>query len=130
MANEENLKPFTKNQSREEAKKNGYKGGKASGKARRERKAMKEQMQMLLSLPLKDDRAKAKFEELGINTDDMDNQMALIVSTYKQALKGNMNAMNVIREIIGEKEITVNINQNIDDKVKELNQLLDSDFNE
>lgn len=106
------------------------KGGKASVKAKRERKAMKEQMQMLLSLPLKDDRAKAKFEELGINTDDMDNQMALIVSTYKQALKGNMNAMNVIREIIGEKEITVNINQNIDDKVKELNQLLDSDLDE
>lgn len=101
------------------------KGGKASVKAKRERKAMKEQMQMLLSLPLKDDRAKAKFEELGINTDDMDNQMALIVSTYKQALKGNMNAMNVIREIIGEKEITVNINQNIDEKVKELNKLLD-----
>lgn len=125
MANEENLKPFTKNQSREEAKKNGSKGGKASVKARRERKAMREQMQMLLSLPLKDDRAKAKFEELGINTDDMDNQMALIVSTYKQALKGNMNAMNVIREIIGEKEITVNINQNIDEKVKELNKLLD-----
>lgn len=129
MANESNLKPI-KTLTNEEAKKRGSKGGKASVKARRERKAMREQMQMLLSLPLKDDRAKAKFEELGINTDDMDNQMALIVSTYKQALKGNMNAMNVIREIIGEKEITVNINQNIDDKVKELNQLLDSDLDE
>lgn len=124
MANESNLKPI-KTLTNEEAKKRGSKGGKASVKARRERKAMREQMQMLLSLPLKDDRAKAKFEELGINTDDMDNQMALIVSTYKQALKGNMNAMNVIREIIGEKEITVNINQNIDEKVKELNKLLD-----
>lgn len=124
MANESNLKPI-KTLTNEEAKKRGSKGGKASVKARRERKAMREQMHMLLSLPLKDDRAKAKFEELGINTDDMDNQMALIVSTYKQALKGNMNAMNVIREIIGEKEITVNINQNIDEKVKELNKLLD-----
>ena len=33
MANEKNLKPFDKTQSREEAKKNGQKGGIASGKA-------------------------------------------------------------------------------------------------
>lgn len=37
MANNENLKPFDSNQSREEAKKNGRKGGKKSGQVRRER---------------------------------------------------------------------------------------------
>lgn len=34
MANEQNLKPFTSEQSREEAVKNGQKGGIASGKSR------------------------------------------------------------------------------------------------
>ena len=37
MANNENLKPFDSNQSREEAKKNGKKGGEKSGQVRRER---------------------------------------------------------------------------------------------
>lgn len=118
MANEQNLKPI-KTLSKEEAKKRGAKGGKASAKAKRERKAVKEQMLMLLSLPLKDERVKAKFEELGINTSDMDNQMALTVSLYQNALKGNVKAMSLILEVIGEKVIEVNVNQNIDDNVKE-----------
>lgn len=42
MANEQNLRPFTSDQSREEAVKNGQKGGIASGKARRERKTLAE----------------------------------------------------------------------------------------
>ena len=53
MANEQNLIPFTSNQSREEAKKNGAKGGRKSGEVRRKRKAMKEQAELLLSLPFK-----------------------------------------------------------------------------
>ena len=40
MANEENLKPFTSDQSREKAVSNGRMGGIASGKSKREKKAM------------------------------------------------------------------------------------------
>lgn len=127
MAREENLTPFTENQSREEAMKNGKKGGIASGIAKRERKAMKEQMLMLLSLPLKDGKTKQSLEQMGIDTSQINNQMAVVASTYMQALKGNMNAVNVIREIIGERVMEVNVNQNIDDKVKELNKLLDDE---
>lgn len=122
MANEENLKPLTPSKAREI----GSKGGKASVKAKRERKAMKEQMQLLLSLPLKDERTRQKMAELGIDTDSIDNQMALMVSTYKQALKGNMQAVNVIREIIGERVMEVNVNKNIDDSVKALNEKLEN----
>ena len=42
MANEKNLKPFKKEQSREEAVKNGKKGGIASGKARLAKKTARE----------------------------------------------------------------------------------------
>ena len=38
MSKKENLKPFTSNQSRDEAVKNGRKGGKKSGEVRREKK--------------------------------------------------------------------------------------------
>ena len=44
MANEQNLKPFTTDQSREEAVKNGRKGGIASGKAKRENKLIRERI--------------------------------------------------------------------------------------
>lgn len=105
---------------------NGAKGGKKKAENRRKRKALKEQMEMLLSLPLTDGKAKAQFERMGIDSDDMDNQMAMVVKTYLQAMKGNINAVNVIREIIGERVMEVNVNNNIDDKVKELDRLLDS----
>lgn len=110
----------------EQARINGAKGGKKKAENRRKRKALKEQMEMLLSLPLTDGKAKAQFERMGIDSDDMDNQMAMVVKTYLQAMKGNINAVNVIREIIGERVMEVNVNNNIDDKVKELDRLLDS----
>lgn len=121
----DNLIPFSE-RSKEEARESGKKGGKASGEARRKKKAMREQMEMLLSLPLKDDRIKRKFEALGIDTDDMDNQMALMVATYQQALKGNTNAINIVREIIGERVQEIKVNTNIDEKVKELEKVLDN----
>ena len=123
MANESNLKPI---RSKERARELGSKGGQAYAKNVRKRKALKEQMEMLLSLPLTDDRAKVQFANMGIDADDMDNQMAMVVKTYLQAMKGNINAVNVIREIIGERVMEVNVNSNIDDKVKELDRLLDS----
>lgn len=47
MANESNLRVPTS----EEARRIGFKGGKASAKARRKKKLMKEQIELLLSLP-------------------------------------------------------------------------------
>ena len=48
MANEQNLVPFTSDQNREEAARNGRKGGKASGKARREKADLRRMAQALL----------------------------------------------------------------------------------
>lgn len=126
MANEQNLKPFTKgSRSREEAVENGRKGGKRSGEVRRERKSMREQMDMLLSLPLKDQKIINKFKQIGVDTDDMNNQMALIMATYQKALRGDMQAMNVARELIGERVQEFKVSATIDDKVKELHGILD-----
>lgn len=121
MAKESNLKPL----STERAREIGKKGGQAYARNVRKRKALKEQMELLLTLPLTDERAKKQFESMGIDADNMDNQMAMVVKTYAQALKGNINAVNVIREIIGERVVEVNVNNNIDDKVKELQKELE-----
>jgi hypothetical protein len=106
MANEQNLKPFTSEQSREEAKRNGRKGGIASGEAKRKRKKMKEQINLLLSLPLKDLDTIDYLEDLGVDTDNIDNQMAMICSLWQQALKGGKNAVaaaTFLRDTVGEK---------------------------
>lgn len=111
MANEQNLIPFTSNQSREEAKKNGAKGGRKSGEVRRKRKAMKEQAELLLSLPFKltdrnGNELKEALEKLGIDEENIDNQMAMIVSLWKTALGNGRNqvtAVQELRDIIGEK---------------------------
>lgn len=126
MANEENLIPFTSEQSRELAKKNGSKGGKASAEARKKRKAMKEQMEMLLNLPLKDEKTRAFLESMGIDTASMDNQMALVVSTFQNAIRGDMKAVNIVREIIGERVQEISVTQVTDAKVKELEAYLNA----
>ena len=118
MANEQNLIPFTSNQSREEAKKNGAKGGKKSGEVRRKRKAMKEQAELLLSLPFNltdrnGNELKKVLEKLGIDDENTDNQMAMIVALWRTALGNGRNqvtAVQELRDIIGdkaEKEATV-----------------------
>lgn len=118
MANEQNLIPFTSEQNREEAKKNGQKGGIKSGEVRRQRKAMKEQAELLLSLPFnltdkKGNELKEVLKKLGIDEDNIDNQMAMIVALWKTALGNGRNqvtAVQELRDIIGdknEKEATV-----------------------
>ena len=106
MANEQNLikaEDLTSEQLRERARK----GGIASAKAKKKRKAMKEQMEILLSLPVKSPKLKEQLKKLGIKSNEIDNQMALIVSLYQTALKGGKNsvqAFNVIMEMTEEKE--------------------------
>lgn len=110
MANESNLIPFTSEQSREEAKKNGRKGGIASGEARRKRKAFKEQIDYFLSLPFPDmtdsngNKIKDAFKNFGIEEEEIDNQMAMILSMWKNVIKrGDVSAFTVLRDTVGEK---------------------------
>ena len=101
MANEQNLIPYRFNKrSANEARENGSKGGKKSGEVRRQRKAMKKQMEMLLSLPFKQEKQLKFMKSLGIEENEIDNQMALIVAMYGKALKGDVQAFNTIREVV------------------------------
>lgn len=87
----ENLKPV---KSKKEAREKGKKGGIASGKARKERKALKEELLILLS--------------------QGNTQEKISLSLIKEAMKGNTKAFEVIRDTIGEKPVEVNANLNIE----------------
>lgn len=123
MANEQNLIPWnrrTESEQREYAKK----GGQKSGEVRRQRKAMKEQIEMLLSLPFKQQEQLKFIEDLGIETDDIDNQMALLVAMYGKALKGDVQAFNIIREVTQDSQTI-----NKDDRVQIINDLPNEEEN-
>lgn len=122
MANESNLlrpEDLTPEQRRENARKAGI----ASAKAKKERKAIKEQLEMLLELPLKDKNAKTKIKKLGINADNLNNQMAMVISIYQKALKGDVNAFKEIRDTIGEKpQENINLSGNVNNPYTKLTE--------
>jgi hypothetical protein len=116
--NESNLIPFNE-LTEEEQRAIASKGGKASVEARKRKKEMKEQIDLLLSLPLQDEETKQYLEYLGIDTDGMDNQMAMICSLWQQAIKGGKNAVQAatfLRDTVGEKpedKVKADINRDI-----------------
>lgn len=79
------------------------KGGQASGETRRRKKTLREQMEMLLSLPVQDEQTRDFIESLGIQPDEVNNALAITLSMYQEALKGNTKAFELIRDTIGEK---------------------------
>ena len=91
MANEQNLKPFTSEQSREEAAKNGKKGGVASGKARRDKKNLRQALEMLLEKDYSDK-----------NGNTVSGTEAISVKLFEQAMKGNIKAFETIRSTVGQ----------------------------
>ena len=83
-------KPFNE-RTEEELRQITSKGGKNSGEARREKRALRDTLQELLSLDYDVDGTK------------MGGSEATSIALIKQALKGNVKAYEVIRDTIGEK---------------------------
>lgn len=100
MANEQNLKPCEYQLSQEEAKK----GGIASGKSRREKKTLREMVELFGRLKV-DGKAARAMEDLGIGKDMQTRFMQGVVSLFNKANKGDVGAFNAIRDIIGEKPV-------------------------
>lgn len=109
MANEQNLKLFTSDQSREEAKKNGRKGGIASGEAKRERKDMRYFAKIVLDELVKDKKSGA----------ELPTRYAALKSVLKKVLKeGDHNALKTLAQLAGElpkdtaSDVVINVNYN------------------
>ena len=87
MANEQNLIPQAHRLTVDEASR----GGQRSGETRRRRKAMREAFDELLS---------REFTDKEGNTTD--GVTALVTRVYQKALKGDMRAVQFIRDTVGE----------------------------
>ena len=90
------------NRTKEEQREIAIKGGKASGEARRKNRNMKECLKMLLSLDVKSPKAREQLKALGIDNEEMTNQMALMVSMLNKALKGDKGCAEFIRDTSGQ----------------------------
>ena len=102
MANEKNLitqRERTKSEQREIARK----GGKKSGETRRNKKTMREALEMLMFDVEVDEAAKDKLRGAGISEKDFNNQMLITLGLMKKAREGDVQAYNAICSMIGEK---------------------------
>jgi hypothetical protein len=102
MANEKNLK---KNSDRtpSELREMTRKGGIKSGEARRNKKTMREALEMLMFDVEVDEAAKDKLRGAGIDEKDFNNQMLITLGLMKKAREGDVQAYNAICAMIGEK---------------------------
>ena len=101
MANEQNLIPNSE-RSPNEVRENGRKGGINSGVARRRKKSLKEAADLFLSLPVSDTKSWNKIAKQGVDPEDIDNQMAIIVGLSLKAAKGDSKAAKVLFDLLGE----------------------------
>ena len=74
----------------------------ASRKARAKRKEMKEMMQILLSLPAIDSKAKKKLVARGFDPSQVDNMAILIDALWRRAAEGNVFALKEVRNLMGQ----------------------------
>lgn len=105
MPNPNNMIPASE-RSPEWRRENGRKGGIASGEAKRKKKAMKETLTALLTLPLN----KKKFHEIEddiktfgeLKGKNVDVQTGILIKQVQRALAGDLPSAEFIRDTIGE----------------------------
>ena len=101
MPNEKNLIPLTE-RGKEDAKRIRQMGQAAQTASRRRKRSLKEAADLFLSMPVTDTRTFNKMAKAGIDVDDADYQMAVIVGLTMQAAKGDAKAAKVIVDLLGE----------------------------
>lgn len=92
----------------EEARKRGRNGGLASGKARREKKMMRETLEMLLSMPLYNKKM-VDVESIrsfgALKGKNVSVQEAMMMAQVMKAIKGDTKAAEYVRDTIGQKPV-------------------------
>ena len=99
MPNEQNLVPI---QSTEEARERGRKGGIASGVSRRRKRGLREAADLYLSMPVANRRKWNAIAKEGVEPEDIDNQMAMIIGLTQAAIGGDAKAAKLLFELVGD----------------------------
>ena len=96
----DNLIPFSQRTAAEQREIQS-KGGKASGAARRRRKALREALDVFLSLPVQDKRALGRLVKAGIDAEDADMQALVVAALVQRAIDGDVRAVRLIFDVVG-----------------------------
>lgn len=90
---------------KEDASEKGKIGAKKSLETRRKKKKLREALTALMELPVSE-RNKQSMRALGIDDKDMNNQMLVAVAAFQKAIKGDVRAMEFIRDMTGQQPVT------------------------
>lgn len=102
IANEQNLISLS-DRPPEEARAIQSAGGRACAEAKARRRAVRECLETLLDLPVRDQRRQAKLERMGLDPGDIDNRMLYAATLFRAVIDdGDMNAAREIRLLLGE----------------------------
>lgn len=107
MANEQNLRPCEYKLTQEEQKR----GGIASGKARREKKALKETLELLLQQAVKDSNGKAVKNP--ITNEPEDYQTRIVTKLVLKAGKGDIDAIRLVQSMKGEEKTNIKLDADV-----------------
>lgn len=94
--NNDNLKPFNKDNAREYGKKGGIESGKSKARTR----TLKEQMKILLELPAMDKDKMNSLINMGFDKSELNNKFLLSFALFEKALNGDVKAYALIEKII------------------------------
>jgi uncharacterized protein YihD (DUF1040 family) len=115
VANVENLTPFTSEQSREEAVKNGQKGGIASGKARREKKTIQKILAEYLDNDVNSVKSLEKIAKTaGIDGNKSIKELVTAVCILNTLKKGDIDKLSSVMGILGESVEKENTNADVE----------------
>jgi hypothetical protein len=101
VPNEQNIIPNSE-RTPEERREIARAGGIASGAARRRKRSLKQAADLYLSLPVTDRRVWNKIARDGVDPEDIDNQMAVIVGLTEAAVQGDARCAKVLIDLLGD----------------------------
>lgn len=104
MANEQNLRSIGELTTKEQREITS-KGGKASAKKRKQNKTFKEIISRFLDGQVSDERLKQQMIDFGFADKEVSNKSCAVFALWKEAIKGNTKAFELMRDTIGEKPI-------------------------
>lgn len=76
--------------------------GRRGAAAIKKKKSMREDMRKIMELAPTDEKLVKEAMKKGLISEDITNQMVMLLALYKRAIKGDVYAVKEIRDILGE----------------------------
>lgn len=105
MANEQNLRTLSPSEAREQ----GRRGGLASAAKRQKQKTLRELAEIVGQMPVKNPKTIAIMQKAGFDTEQMTNDMAMMLGLQLKAQSGDPSAAKLLSELRGQYSTRVEV---------------------